>query len=157
MLSKYIELFPEQASTVAGQVDALYAFVVLVTVVFTLLVAAMVLVFSIRYRKSRNPVATQIEGSLPLEILWSVVPLAIAMVIFVWGAVVFFNLMTPPRNAMEIYVTGKQWMWKIQHPSGAMEINQLHVPVGQTVRLTMISQDVIHSFYVPGLVASNQT
>lgn len=149
MFSKYLPLFPEQASSVAGQVDGLYAFLIVITVVFTLLVAAMVLVFSIRYRKSVNPVATQIEGSVPLEILWSVVPLAISMVIFVWGALIYFNLTRAPKNAMEVYVTGKQWMWKTQHPSGQAEINQLHVPVGQNVRLTMISQDVIHSFFIP--------
>ena len=133
----------------AGQVDALYFFIVAVTVFFTVLVALMVLVFSIKYRKSANPIATQIEGSVPLEIIWSVIPLGIAMVIFVWGSVLYFNLNRAPKDAMEVFVVGKQWMWKAQHPSGMREINQLHVPVGRPVRLTMISQDVLHSFFVP--------
>ena len=133
----------------AGKADALYLFLVGNTVFFTMLVAAMVIGFSIKYRKSKNPVATQIEGSVPLEIFWSAVPLGIAMVIFVWSALLYFDYMRPPRDAMEVYVTGKQWMWKMQHPSGAREINQLHVPVNTNVRLTMISQDVLHSFYVP--------
>lgn len=149
MLSDYIKLFPEQASSIAWKVDLLYAFLVLVTVFFTVLVGAMVIWFSIKYRKSQNPVATQIEGSAPLEILWSAVPLAIAMVIFVWSAVLYFEMMRPPKEAMDIYVTGKQWMWKIEHPSGVREINQLHVPVDRNIRLTMISQDVLHDFYVP--------
>lgn len=149
MFSKYLPLFPEQASSMAGQVDALYFFIVAVTVVFTVLVALMVLYFSIKYRKAANPIATQIEGSVPLEIIWSVVPLAIAMVIFVWGSVLYFNLMRAPADAMDVFVVGKQWMWKAQHPSGVREINQLHVPVGRPVRLTMISQDVLHSFFVP--------
>jgi cytochrome c oxidase subunit 2 len=149
MLQKFIHLWPEQASTMAGKADALYLFLVGNTIFFTVLVAAMVIGFSIKYRKSKNPVATQIEGSVPLEIFWSAVPLGISMVIFVWSAILYFDYMRPPRDAMEVYVTGKQWMWKMQHPSGAREINQLHVPVNTNVRLTMISQDVLHSFYVP--------
>jgi cytochrome c oxidase subunit II len=149
MLDKFIPLWPEQASTMAGKMDALYLFLVGNTIFFTVLVAAMVIGFSIKYRKSKNPVATQIEGSVPLEIFWSAVPLGIAMLIFVWAAVVYFDLMRAPRDSMEVYVTAKQWMWKTQHPSGAREINQLHIPVNTNVRLTMISQDVIHSFFVP--------
>ncbi|MBI2682284.1 MAG: cytochrome c oxidase subunit II [Acidobacteriales bacterium] len=149
MLSKYIPLWPEQASTVAGHMDLLYVFLVLNTIFFTVLVAVMVVAFSIKFRKSKHPVAVQIEGSVPLEIFWSAVPLGIAMVIFVWAAVLYFHLMRAPRESMEVYITGKQWMWKMQHPTGQREINQLHVPVNTNVRLTMISQDVIHSFFVP--------
>ena len=149
MFSKYFPLFPEQASTVAGQVDALYIFLVCLTIFFTTLVAGLMVFFSIKYRKSKYPIATQIEGSVPLEILWTIIPTGIALFIYVWGAVLYFNLNRPPRNAMEVYVVGKQWMWKTQHPSGMREINQLHIPVGRPVRLTMISQDVIHSFFVP--------
>ncbi len=149
MLQKYFPLWPDQASTVAAQVDALYIFLILITVVFTVIIFAMVATFSIKYRKGIHPIATQIEGSVALEIFWSVVPLAIAMLIFVWGAVLFFRLERAPQQAMDVYVVGKQWMWKLQHPSGPREINQLHIPVNTPVRLTMISQDVIHSFYVP--------
>jgi cytochrome c oxidase subunit 2 len=68
---------------------------------------------------------------------------------FVWGAVLFFEMQTPPRGAIELDVVGKQWMWRIQHRNGRAEINEVHVPVNQPVRLKMISEDVIHSFYVP--------
>lgn len=149
MFSKYFPLFPEEASTTAFQVDALYIFLVALTIFFTTLVAGLMIYFSIKYRKSKYPVATQIEGSVPLEILWSVIPTGIALFIYVWGAVLYFNMSRPPHNAMEVYVVGKQWMWKTQHPSGVREINQLHIPVGRPVRLTMISQDVIHSFFIP--------
>jgi cytochrome c oxidase subunit 2 len=149
MLPKYIPLWPERASTVAGHVDALYVFLIAITVFFTVIVFSMVIGFSVRYRKARNPIATQIEGSNVLEIFWSAVPLAIAMVIFAWAAVLFFHLERAPKDAMQIYVTGKQWMWKIQHPNGNREINALHIPVNTDIHLTMISQDVIHDFFVP--------
>ncbi len=149
MLQKYFPLWPDQASTVAGHVDALYIFLILMAIFFTVVIVAMVVTFSIKYRKGIHPIATQIEGSIALEVFWSVVPLGIAMVIFVWGAVLYFHLQRAPRQAMDVYVVGKQWMWKLQHPSGPREINQLHIPVHTPVRLTMISQDVIHSFYVP--------
>jgi cytochrome c oxidase subunit 2 len=149
MFSQYFPFFPEQASTVAVHVDALYFFLLLMTAFFTTLVFAMVIGFSIKYRKEKNPIATQIEGSVPLEIFWTVVPLGISMLIYVWAAALYFHMERAPRDAMQVYVVGKQWMWKVQHPSGQREINQLHVPVNQNVRLTMISQDVLHSFSVP--------
>jgi cytochrome c oxidase subunit 2 len=144
-----LPLLPERASTIAGHVDALFWFLVLVTIFFTGLVMGMVIIFSMRYRKDRNPVATQIEGSIALEAFWTLVPLGIAMVIFVWAALLYFRMFVPPTDSMEVYVVGKQWMWKVEHPSGAREINQLHVPMGRNVRLTMISQDVIHDFSIP--------
>jgi cytochrome c oxidase subunit 2 len=140
---------PERASTVAGQVDALYFFLVGVSVFFSILIAVLVIFFAVKYRRSKHPIPAQIEGSLPLELTWIVIPFILAMVMFVWGATTYFAIQRPPRGALDIYVVGKQWMWKVQHPQGQREINELHVPVGQDVRLTMISQDVIHSFYVP--------
>lgn len=149
MFSKYFPFFPEQASTVAWQVDALYFFLVALLIFFTVLVFAMVIGFSIKYRKEKNPIATQIEGSVPLEIMWTVIPLGISLMIYIWAAALYFHMERPPSESMQIYVVGKQWMWKVQHPTGQREINQLHVPVGRNVRLTMISQDVLHSFSVP--------
>jgi len=119
------------------------------TVVGTVLVAVLLFVFSIRYRREKNPVATQIEGSTLLEATWTIIPLAIFLVTFVWGALLYFRIYNPPANAMNIYVVGKQWMWKAEHPGGQHEINALHVPTGQPVQLTMISQDVFHSFSIP--------
>ena len=142
-------LFPAEASGISPYVDALYVFLLLMTVVGTALVAALLLVFSIRYRREKNPVATQVEGSTLLEATWTIIPLAIFLVTFVWGALLYFRIYNPPSNALNIYVVGKQWMWKAEHPGGQHEIDALHVPMGQPVQLTMISQDVFHSFSIP--------
>ena len=142
--------FPQQASEQAGTIDALYFFLVAVTGFFTLLIAILVVVFAIRFRRKYDKeVGEAIHGSLALELMWTFIPLGICMVMFVWGAQVFFHMTRPPKGAMEIYVVGKQWMWKAQHMDGAFEINELHVPVGRPVKLTMGSEDVIHSFFIP--------
>jgi len=148
MLSK-LGLIPEQASTLAGRVDALYLFLIGVTVFFSVLIAALVLGFAIRFRRARQGKAVQIHGNTALEILWTGIPFAIAMVIFVWSAQIYMTIARPPDDAMEIFVVGKQWMWKLQHMEGRREINELHVPAGRAIKLTMTSEDVIHSFYVP--------
>jgi cytochrome c oxidase subunit II len=143
-------LFPEQASTTAGSVDALYLYLVLVSTFFTILIFATVIVFVVKYRRRPGRLhATQTGNNIPLEIAWMVIPLGLCMVMFFWGAKVYFGLYRPPSDALDVYVVAKQWMWKLQHAEGASEINELHVPVGRPVRLTMTSQDVIHSFYVP--------
>ena len=145
---------PEQASAGAGEVDNLTLFLVGMGTFFTVLIAAMVIYFSIRYRRtSANQVGSNFENSAFLEITWTVIPLLIALFSFGWGVKVFFRLYRPPANAVEYQVTGKQWMWKIQHPTGQREINELHVPVGQPTRLVMTSEDVIHSFFVPAFRA----
>jgi len=133
----------------AGNVDALFVFLVVLSTLMSVAIFTMILVFAIRFRKRPGVQAEQIEGSTPLEITWSVVPLGIFMMIFVWGAVIYFQERTPPQGATEVYVVAKQWMWKLQHQEGQREINQLHIPVGRDVKLIMTSQDVIHSFYVP--------
>jgi cytochrome c oxidase subunit 2 len=143
------QLFPPEASQVAPYADALYLFLVLMLMVGCVIVAFMVFGFSYKFRRSVHPVATQIEGSTLLEATWTIIPLAIFMVFFVWGALLYFRIYNPPPNAMNIYIVGKQWMWKAEHPGGQHEINSLHVPLGQAVRLTMISQDVMHSFSIP--------
>ena len=142
-------LWPVRASTGAGNVDALYIFLVALSAFMCLAIFTMILVFATMYRRRRGIEAEQIEGSGALEITWSIIPLAIFMVIFTWGAVIYFHERTPPRGASEVYVVAKQWMWKLQHQEGQREINELHVPVGRDVKLIMTSQDVIHSFYVP--------
>ena len=142
-------LFPREASTIAPYMDALYFFLLAMTAVGMALVSALIFGFSIRYRKEKNPVATQIEGSTLLEATWTIIPLAIFLVCFVWGALLYFRIYNPPTNAMNIYIVGKQWMWKAEHPGGQHEINALHVPIGRPVQLTMISQDVFHSYSIP--------
>jgi cytochrome c oxidase subunit 2 len=149
-LSFEIPFFPDAASTTASQIDAIYAFLVAVSAVMTLLIFAGVFTFAMKYRrKSEHEIPKPIHGSLRLEIAWSVLPLLVMLVMFFWGAKVYFDNATPPANAMDVYVVGKQWMWKVQYPDGQREINELHVPVGQPVKLTMSSEDVIHSFFIP--------
>lgn len=133
----------------AGQVDLLYLFLVLITTFFSVLIAGLILFFIIKYRKTPERQAQQIHGSLLLEVVWTVIPLGISMVIFVWGALLYFHLQRPPADALEVYGVAKQWMWKFQHPGGQREINALHVPTGRPVKVTLISQDVIHDFSVP--------
>jgi len=133
----------------AHRVDALYIFLLIVTGMMTLLVFACLVYFAARFRYRPGLRAEQIEGSVPLEVTWSVIPFLVFMVIFVWGAVVYFKERTPPADATEVYVVAKQWMWKVEHAEGQREINELHVPVGRDVKLIMTSQDVIHSFFIP--------
>ncbi|MDM7917430.1 MAG: cytochrome c oxidase subunit II [Candidatus Eisenbacteria bacterium] len=142
--------FPVSASTTSGKVDSLYLFLVLLTFFFSGLIATLIVVFTVRYRRrGRDEVPPQIEGSLRLEIVWTAIPLAIVLFTFVWAAGLYIQIREPPEKGIDVHVVAKQWMWKIQYPDGQQEINALHVPVGQPVRLTMISQDVIHSFFVP--------
>src|SRR5687768_3840871 len=143
-------LFPDQASTVAPQVDALYFYLIAVRRFLSLLFAGAILYCAIKYRRrSESELPHGVLGSLKLEIAWSVVPLLISMTFFFWGASVFFAINRPPNDAIDVSVVGKQWMWKFQHADGQREINELHVPLGRPVRLTMASEDVIHSFFVP--------
>jgi len=143
-------LFPVQASTFAPDVDHLLYFLLAVAVFFSLAIFCSIFYFAIRYRRrSENELPRAIHGGMALEILWSVIPFGLTMVMFTWGASIYFNESRPPDNALDIYVVGKQWMWKLEHLGGQREINELHIPVGQAVRLTMTSEDVIHSFFVP--------
>jgi len=145
----HFAIFPPEASSIAPYADALYFFLVLISLVGMVIVTALIVGFSVMYRKERNPEATQIEGSTLLEATWTIIPLALFMICFVWGALLYFRIYNPPTNAMNIYIVGKQWMWKAEHPGGQHEIDALHVPVGRPVQLTMISQDVFHSFSIP--------
>jgi cytochrome c oxidase subunit 2 len=150
-LQAWVPFAPEQASTVAGEVDALYLYLILLTLFFSTLITALIIFFAIKYRRrSPTELPRPNAGSLKLELMWTIIPLLISMTIFVWGASLYFKLYRPLNDdAIEIYVVGKQWMWKFQHQEGQREINELHVPVGSRVRLTMTTEDVIHSFYVP--------
>jgi cytochrome c oxidase subunit 2 len=143
-------LFPEQASTIAGRVDALYYYLLSVSGFFTLLIFSLIIYFAIRYRRrSEGERPRPILANIPLEVTWIVVPFILVMVMFAWGASLYFSAFSPPADALEIFVVGKQWMWKVQHPEGRREIDELHVPLGYPVKLTITSQDVIHSFYIP--------
>jgi len=142
-------LFPPEASKLAPEMDALLFFEILVSLIGLTIVFLLVTTFCILYSKGRHPVATQIEGSTLLEATWTIIPLGLFLLMFVWGALIYFRVYTPPANAMNIYVVGKQWMWKAEHPGGQHEINALHIPTGKPIQLTLISQDVFHSFSIP--------
>lgn len=149
-LSISFPFFPPQASSVAGQVDGLYFFLLGLSAFFTVAVATTVVVFALKYRRTHSEqIPEQIEGNMLLELTWSIIPLGLALFTFAWATAVFFNISRPPDNAVQMYVVGKQWMWKVQHPEGVREINALHVPLGQPVKLLMATEDVIHSFYIP--------
>ncbi|HYV37302.1 MAG TPA: cytochrome c oxidase subunit II [Gemmataceae bacterium] len=145
-----IPLLPEQASTHASAVDSLLTFIVTVCGFFAVLIGVLLVTFAIRYRRrTANDLPKPVASSLKLELTWSLIPLAFMMVFFVWGVQLYFSWARPPDDVMEVHVVGRQWMWKMQHMGGQREINQLHVPVGRAVKLSMISEDVIHSFFVP--------
>ncbi len=146
---KNFPLFPERASALAWQVDGLYFLLIAVSAFFMLLIFAAIFFFCVKYRRSVHPHAVQIEGSLPLELAWTLIPLGICMIFFAWGSLIYFQEARPPKGAMEVYVVAKQWMWKFEYENGQRDINQLHVPLGRDVKMVMSSQDVIHSFFVP--------
>jgi cytochrome c oxidase subunit 2 len=148
-MSKFLPLWPDRASTIAGQVDALYIYLVLVSAVMTLVIFVAVAVLAIKYRRRAGVMPHPIEGSPILETAWSVIPFGVMLTFFIWGAVIYFRERTPPTNSTEVYVVAKQWMWKIEHMEGQHELNELHVQTGQNVKLLMTSQDVIHSFFIP--------
>lgn len=150
MLLAQFRLLPDQASTFGPQVDALFGFITGVMVLSTIGIFATLVVFAIRFRRrSEEERPGPMHGNTTLEIVWSVIPLVIVMTMFGWGALVYMMVTRPPKDAVEIYVVGRQWMWKIQHPGGQREINALHVPVGVPIRMIITAEDVLHSFYIP--------
>ncbi len=149
-MNSWIQLYPDQASEFAWQVDALYFYLILVSIFFTVVIVAAIGYFFVRYgEKEKFATPHSSHGSMLLEVTWSIIPFIISMTIFVGGAVVFYNQYRPPTDAMEMYVVGKQWMWKIQHPTGQREINEMHIPLGRNIKLTMTTEDVLHDFFIP--------
>src|SRR5690242_17078830 len=146
---QYLPLWPARASTLADRTDALMIFMLAVTGFFTIMIFILIFIFAMKYRRARNPVATQIEGSNVLEATWTLIPFGIFLIMYIWGAAIYMAWAQPPSDAEEIFVVGKQWMWKFQHPEGQREIDQLHVPLGRPIVLTMVSQDVIHGMFLP--------
>jgi len=143
-------IFPEQASTIARSVDQIYFALTTVSGLMALLIFFTIVYFCFKYRRGKP--ANRSPARLPqmtIEVTWIVIPLLLFMGLFAWGANVYFVQQRSPPGALELNVIGKQWMWKVQHPEGNREINELHVPRGRIVKLTMASQDVIHSFYLP--------
>jgi cytochrome c oxidase subunit II len=154
-MSRPFRLLPEQASTFAAHTDHLFYFLCAISIAVSVGIIATLFYFSLRYGRKgdeRVPVKGQVidhDDTRRLEIVWSVIPLAIFLGIFWWGISIYANVTTPPADALTVYVVGKRWMWKTQHVGGQREINELHIPIGRPVKLLMTSEDVIHSFFVP--------
>ncbi|MBV8608202.1 MAG: cytochrome c oxidase subunit II [Singulisphaera sp.] len=144
-------LFPEQASKVAGHVDAVAFYALGIVLFFTTLICILILFFAIKYRRgSKANRENAVTQNHTIEALWIGIPLALAMILFTVAMLVFFEMYRPPEGTSEVYVLGRQWMWETTHPeNGKREINELHWPVDRPVRLTMTSEDVIHSFFIP--------
>jgi cytochrome c oxidase subunit II len=143
---------PEQASTVAPAVDHLVYFLTAVSVFFSALIFVLIFYFAIKYRrrsKDEGPPRHQVTENLPLEVLWTAIPIVLVAIMYFWGADLFVRDSRPPLKSTEVFVIGKQWMWHIEHANGKREIDALHIPVGTPIKLTMTSQDVIHDFAVP--------
>ena len=149
MLSS-IPIFPAQASTFAADVDKLYFLILAVTSFFAIAVVIFVAVFAIKYQdESGTQVGAPIHGSIPLELAWSFIPFVISIGIFAYATIVYFEIVRPPAETLQIYSTGKRWMWRFQHINGRAEINELHVPKGRPVKITFTSEDVLHDIYIP--------
>lgn len=145
-----LPFFPEQASNFAGNVDTLFSFILLTCLFFSVLVTLLIILAALKYkRKTVGEVGSADHGNMVLEVGWTLIPLVIALGMFAWGAAVYVNYRTAPKDTLDIYVVGKQWMWKLQQPNGRKEVNELHVPVNRNIKLIMGSEDVIHDFYVP--------
>ncbi len=145
-------LFPVEASTAAPGVDHLFYFLTAVSIFFSALIFLLIFYFAVKYRRRSQddtPPKNQVINNIPLEVLWTVIPMVLVTIMYFWGAGIFVRDARAPKNSTEVFVIGKQWMWQIEHTNGKREINSLHIPVGQPIKLTMTSQDVIHDFFVP--------
>jgi cytochrome c oxidase subunit II len=145
-----LRMFPPEASSIAARIDAFFWTMVVLCAMVAIGVIIAITFYGVRYR--RGSAADRRGGhqdAIGVEVVWIVVPFALFVVAFIWSLSIFAFARTPPLDARAIYVVAKQWMWTVEHPGGQREINILHVPIGEPVRLTMTSQDVIHSFYVP--------
>jgi len=142
---------PPEASSFAGRVDALFLFEVAIAAFFSALIFLCIIYFCIRYRRrDENEIPPKMPSHYGLEIAWTIIPFLLMLVMYCWGASLYVDMKKPGEQGLEIHVIGKQWMWKIEHPEGVREIDELHVPVGTPVKLILISEDVIHDFFVPG-------
>jgi cytochrome c oxidase subunit 2 len=127
-----------------------FYFTVAMSVFFSILIAGLIGFFMIRYRRRNEAtIGEKTKSNDMLELAWTIIPLILLLFLFGWGAKVFFTISRPPADAVEYFGTGKRWMWKFQHPEGNREINMLHVPVNTPIKVTLTSEDVIHSFFVP--------
>ena len=143
-------LLPQQASTLAPDIDGLFMFITGINIFFFLLIAILVISFARRYRRrGPNEITPHITHNEKLELAWSIIPLIIVIGVFFWGFHGYINAQVAPANAIEIQAVGKKWIWQFEYPDGMRTLNDIHVPVNRPVRLVMSSEDVLHSFFVP--------
>lgn len=148
----HFPLWPAQASGYAAEVDHLTIAVVVLVVLLSAPVFVLMLVFAVKYRRGRAANrAHRADHNMALELSWAIVPFLLLLIFYVWSTRLYFDIHRAPPGALEVQVVAKQWMWKFQHPGGQREINDLHIPVDKPIRLTMASQDVIHSLFIPAL------
>lgn len=141
---------PPAKSTIAPEIDGLFNFINIISIILLIGITAAIIYFVIKYRRrSENEVTPVITHNNKLEITWSVIPLILVMIVFGWAFNSFLKITTPPDNAYEIKVTGQKWLWRFEYPNGSTSTGELHVPVDRPVKLVMQSSDIIHSFYVP--------
>jgi cytochrome c oxidase subunit II len=149
-MNHWIPFWPEISSNTGEAVNGLFVAELALALLIIATVLAMMLTFSIRYRKGSSASrADRVKKTWHVEMLWTAATLGVFLMLFVWGAAMYIWLYKPPQSDEEVYVVGKQWMWKVEHPGGQREIDALHVPVDKTIRVVMASEDVIHSFFVP--------
>jgi cytochrome c oxidase subunit 2 len=141
---------PPGHSTFSGEVDSLFHFILYASAVFLAIVVFGIIFFVLRYRRRpKEGVTAGPTHNTVLEIIWSVIPTILVVIVFFWGFRLYLKMSIPPKDALEIKVTGQKWFWTFDYPNGANTLNELVVPVGKPVKLLMSSRDVIHGFYIP--------
>jgi len=143
---------PEAASNFAGRVDNVLIFITVISLIFFILITALLVYFCIRYRKKSDDDETPyITGNQTIEIIWTLVPSVLLIIIFIWGFLVYKDMRTPPKDAIEINVTARQWLWQFEYGNGLKTINELYLQKNRPVRMVMRAEDVLHSFLCPHL------
>ncbi len=141
---------PEAASNLASKVDGLLLVITFISIFFFVLISAVLIYFAVKYRRRSDDEETPyITGNQTLEIIWTVIPSILLILLFVYGFVVYKEMRTPPKDAVDITVTGKQWLWTFEYYNGKKTLNELYVRLNRPVRMVMRADDVIHSFFVP--------
>jgi cytochrome c oxidase subunit 2 len=148
-LSSGFRLLHDAASTQASRTDAIFLAMLLLCGTVAIVLLVLVVWFSLRYRRGRHVDRSPPREMKGVEVAWTITPLLIFFAVFAWAARDYVTMADPPPGALPVSVVAKQWMWKLQHRNGRREINELHVPLGEPVVVTMTSQDVIHSFFIP--------
>jgi cytochrome c oxidase subunit II len=148
-------LFPDRASSLASRVDVLFFVWLALATLVASAIAILIVFFAVKYRsgspanRAMAPKAVRDRRNHRIEFAWIFIPLGLFVVMFAWAAELYYEHAAPPRDAIDVYVVGKQWMWKLEHAGGQREIDELHVPAGRPIRLVMTSEDVIHDFFMP--------